>query len=119
MVSSQFEGDPSLHVYAPDPIKGWAQTFSGGSEKTQPNNEGSGKKRIIEVVRCMSDLSLLRQFVCKPSTGCSKKGGSIGIRIENNGLLPSRTVTGWRICIDYRKLNKAIRKDHFPLPFLE
>ena len=41
------------------------------------------------------------------------------IKTENNILLPSRTVTGWRICIDYRKLNKATRKDHFPLPFLD
>ena len=48
-----------------------------------------------------------------------KKGESTVIRTENNILLPSRTVTGWRICIDYRKLNKATRKDHFPLPFLD
>ena len=48
-----------------------------------------------------------------------KKGGTIVIRTENNALLPARTVTGWRICIDYRKLNKATRKDHFPLPFMD
>ena len=48
-----------------------------------------------------------------------KKGGTTVIRTENNILLPSRTVTGWRIYIDYRKLNKATRKDHFPLPFLD
>ena len=48
-----------------------------------------------------------------------KKGGTTVNRTENNILLPSRTVTGWRICIDYRKLNKATRKDHFPLPFLD
>ena len=47
------------------------------------------------------------------------KGGTTVIKTENNILLPSRTVTGWRICIDYRKLNKATRKDHFPLPFLD
>ena len=48
-----------------------------------------------------------------------KKGGTTVIRTENNILLPSRIVTEWRICIDYRKLNKATRKDHFPLPFLD
>ena len=48
-----------------------------------------------------------------------KKGGTIVIRTKSNALLLSRTVTGWRICIDYRKLNKAIIKDHFPLSFLE
>ena len=48
-----------------------------------------------------------------------KKGGTTVIRTENNILLPSRTVTGWRICIDCRKLNKATRKDHFPFPFLD
>ena len=41
------------------------------------------------------------------------------IRMENNTLLPSRKVTGWRICIDYRKLNKSTQKDHFTLPFLD
>ncbi|XP_019232286.1 PREDICTED: uncharacterized protein LOC109212994 [Nicotiana attenuata] len=38
---------------------------------------------------------------------------------ENNDLIPTRTVTGWRICIDYRKFNNANRKDHFPLPFID
>jgi hypothetical protein len=48
----------------------------------------------------------------------SKKGGMMVIRNENNQLIPQRTVTGWQMCINYRKLNKATRKDHFPLPFI-
>ena len=48
-----------------------------------------------------------------------KKGGTTVIKTKNNILLPSRTVTSWRISIDYRKLNKATQKDHFPLPFLD
>ena len=48
-----------------------------------------------------------------------KKGGTTVIRTENNALLPFRAVTEWRICIDYQKLNKATRKYHSPLPFLD
>ncbi len=38
---------------------------------------------------------------------------------EKNELIPTRTMTEWRVCMDYRKLNKATRKDHFPLPFID
>ncbi|GJZ17273.1 reverse transcriptase domain-containing protein [Tanacetum coccineum] len=48
-----------------------------------------------------------------------KKGGITIVSNKDNELIPTRLVTGWRVCIDYRKLNKATRKDHFPLPFMD
>nr|GEV88343.1 reverse transcriptase domain-containing protein [Tanacetum cinerariifolium] len=48
-----------------------------------------------------------------------KKGGMIVVPNENNKLIPARLVTGWRVCIDYRKLNDATRKDYFPVPFMD
>ena len=43
-----------------------------------------------------------------------KNGGMTVIRNEKNELIPTRTVTGWRVCIDYMKLNTATRKDNYP-----
>jgi len=38
---------------------------------------------------------------------------------KKNKLIPTRTITSWRMCIDYRKLNSMTRKDHFRLPFMD
>nr|GEU61945.1 reverse transcriptase domain-containing protein [Tanacetum cinerariifolium] len=48
-----------------------------------------------------------------------KKGGFTVVENEENELIPTRLVLGWHVCIEYRKLNEATRKDHFPLPFMD
>nr|GFA91649.1 reverse transcriptase domain-containing protein [Tanacetum cinerariifolium] len=48
-----------------------------------------------------------------------KKGGMTVVENEDNELIPTRLVTGWRVCIDYQKLNDATPKDHFLLPFMD
>nr|GEV32831.1 reverse transcriptase domain-containing protein [Tanacetum cinerariifolium] len=54
------------------------------------------------------------QIHCVP-----KKGGMTVVANENNELIPTRLVTSWKVCIDYRKLNDATRKDHFLLLFMD
>ena len=48
-----------------------------------------------------------------------KKGGFTIIRNEKNELIPTRIVTVWKVCIDYRKLSNATRKNHYLLPFID
>ncbi|GJR80872.1 reverse transcriptase domain-containing protein [Tanacetum coccineum] len=57
-------------------------------------------------------------WVC-PVHCVPKKGGFTVVENDENELIPTRLVTGWRVCIDYQKLNEATRKDHFPLPFMD
>nr|GEV26107.1 reverse transcriptase domain-containing protein [Tanacetum cinerariifolium] len=62
----------------------------------------------------ISDSPWVSPVHCVP-----KKGGFTVVDNEENELIPTRLVTGWRVCIDYRKLNEATRKYHFPLPFMD
>jgi hypothetical protein len=48
-----------------------------------------------------------------------KKGCMTLVQNERNELIPLRTVTGWRMCINYRMINKATQNDHIPLPFID
>ena len=41
------------------------------------------------------------------------------VQNEKGGEITTRLTSGWRVCIDYRKLNAMTRKDHFPLPFID
>jgi len=47
-----------------------------------------------------------------------KRAGVTVFQNKEGKLVPTRVQSKWRVCIDYRKLNITIRKDHFPLPFI-
>nr|GEU37395.1 DNA-directed DNA polymerase [Tanacetum cinerariifolium] len=77
------------------------------------------KKEVIKLLDAgmiypISDSPWVSPIHCVP-----KKGGMTVVSNENTELIQTRLVTGWRVCIDYRKLNDANRKDNFLLPFMD
>ncbi|XP_015158484.1 uncharacterized protein [Solanum tuberosum] len=48
-----------------------------------------------------------------------KKGWMTVVPNVKNELIPMRPVTGWRVCMDYHKLNAWTEKDHLPMSFMD
>ena len=68
--------------------------------RLNPNMKEVVRKEVIKwldagIVFPVSDSKWVSPVQCVP-----KKGGMTVVTNENNDLIPIRTVTGWRICLD-------------------
>ncbi|CAN6547416.1 unnamed protein product [Malus baccata var. baccata] len=96
-----------------------SKTSREAQRRLNPHMMEVVKKEIIKLLDCgviypISDSRWISPVQCVP-----KKSGVTVVANAENELVPQRIQTGWRVCIDYRKLNATTRKDHFPLPFID
>ncbi|GKB66865.1 putative nucleotidyltransferase, ribonuclease H [Tanacetum coccineum] len=87
--------------------------------RVNPNIKEVVKKEVIKLLDAGLIYPISDSPWVSPVQVVPKKGGMTVVKNEKDELIPQRTVTGWRVCIDYHKLNNATRKDHFPLPFID
>jgi hypothetical protein len=77
------------------------------------------KKEVLKLLDAGMIYPISDSAWVSPVHVVPKKGGMTVVANEKNELIPTQTVTGWRMSNDYRRLNQATRKDHFPLPFMD
>ena len=87
--------------------------------RLNPNMKEVVKNEVIKLLDNEIIYPIFDSRQVSPTQAVPKKSGVTVVKNKNNELIPTRTVTGWRMCIDYRKLNSMTRKDHFPLPFTD
>nr|GEZ65185.1 reverse transcriptase domain-containing protein [Tanacetum cinerariifolium] len=115
--------DVTREEYAHE-ILGFSSNSSGGNPTSTfkpilSNSSPSltlfeGSDLILEEIDAyLKDDPHVSPIYCVP-----KKGRIAVVENEKNELIPTRLVSRWRVWIDYRKLNDATRKYHFPLPFM-
>ena len=119
--------------YTLDDLKGISPTLCQHDINMEPDakpvvdHQRRLNPKMKEVVR-MEILKLLEAGIIYPIADSRwvipvhcvpKKGGITVVPNGKNELIPQRTITGYRMVIDFRKLNKATRKYHYPLPFID
>ncbi|XP_019096531.1 PREDICTED: uncharacterized protein LOC109130895 [Camelina sativa] len=108
----------------PPPIYGlddlpWDPAHRNTTRNMSINADNVVKKEIMKLLNVGIIYPISDNNWVSPVHVIPKKGGVTVVKNDKNELIPTRTITGHRICIDYMKLNVATRKDHFPLPFID
>jgi hypothetical protein len=77
------------------------------------------KAEVLNLLDASIIYPILDSKWVSPVQVVPKKSGITVVKNEDDELVPKRTTIGWRVCINYKRLNKVTRKDHFPLPFID
>ncbi|GKE48218.1 reverse transcriptase domain-containing protein [Tanacetum coccineum] len=100
-------------------IPGICPSFCKHKIQLLDNKKPVVKKEIVKLLDTGIIYPIANSLWVSPIHCIPKKGGITVVTNENDELVPTRTITGWRVCVDYRKLNEETAKDHFPLPFMD
>ena len=87
--------------------------------RLNPNMKEVVKNEVIKLLDNEIIYPISDNKQVNPTQVVPKKSGVTLITNEKNELIPTHTIIGWHIYIDYRKLNSITKKDHFRLPFMD
>ena len=77
------------------------------------------RKEILKLLEAGIIYPIADSRCASPVHCVPMEGGITVVPNDKNELIPQRIVIGYRMVIYFRKINKATRKDHYPLPFID
>nr|CAN80876.1 hypothetical protein VITISV_003321 [Vitis vinifera] len=103
------------HIYMEEGAKPTRQP----QRRLNPHMQEVVRAEVLKLLQAGIIYPISDSTWVSPTQVVPKKSGITVVKGENGDEVSTRLTTGWRVCIDYRKLNAVTRKDHFPLPFMD
>eukprot|EP00261_Vitis_vinifera_P031347 XP_019072590.1 PREDICTED: uncharacterized protein LOC109121780 [Vitis vinifera] len=103
------------HIYMEEGAKPTRQP----QRRLNPHMQEVVRAEVLKLLQAGIIYPISDSTWVSPTQVVPKKSGITVVKGENGDEVSTRLTTGWRVCIDYRKLNTVTRKDHFPLPFMD
>ena len=103
------------HIYTEENAK----PIKEMQRRLNPNMREVVKKEVVKWLEAGITYPISDSSWVSPTQVVPKQSGLTVVQNDQGELLSTRLTTGWRVCIEYRKLNAVTKKDHFPLPFID
>ncbi|RVW32849.1 Retrovirus-related Pol polyprotein from transposon 17.6 [Vitis vinifera] len=115
----KFERDKSLDLHASYLFGRECKTSKAATKKAKSLMQDVVRNEVLKLLDAGIIYPISDSSWVSPTQVVPKKSGITVMKNDEGELIPTRLTTGWRVCIDFRKLNAVTKKDHFPLPFLD
>ncbi|RVW41463.1 Retrovirus-related Pol polyprotein from transposon 17.6 [Vitis vinifera] len=103
------------HIYMEDEAKPVRQP----QRRLNPHMQEVVRAEVLKLLQAGIIYPISDSPWVSPTQVVPKKSGITVVQNDKGEDVSTRLTTGWRVCIDYRRLNAVTRKDHFPLPFID
>ena len=103
------------HIYLEEEAKSVRQP----QRRLNPHMQEVVRAEVIKLLQASIIYPITDSTWVSPTQVVPTKSGVTTVHNEKGEEMPTRLTTGWRVSIDYRRLNEVTRKDHFPLPFMD
>ncbi|RVW58452.1 Retrovirus-related Pol polyprotein from transposon 17.6 [Vitis vinifera] len=103
------------HIYMEEGAKPTRQP----QRRLNPHMQEVVRAEVLKLLQAGIIYPISDSTWVSPTQVVPKKSGITVVKGENGDEVSTRLTTGWRVCIDYKKLNTGTRNDHFPLPFMD